>query len=572
MSTTTTAGLAATPDTLPDSPLLSITDLSVTYRGSSGTFTAVRGVSFDIAPGERVALVGESGSGKTTIGRTILGLHRSSVSITGSVRLDGQELTRQRARAWRKIRGRRVSLVPQDPLAGLNPVHPIGAQVAEVLLRHRLAGRAQAKELAIAALEEAGLDGAADRYGAYPHELSGGQRQRVLIAIASIARPELIVADEPTSALDVTVQRRILDQLDVLTRDHGTAMLLVTHDLGVATDRADRVVVLEAGRVVEILPGRDLLTQAREPYTQRLAAAAPSLGSRPLVSPPPEVPDGAARPVLEVRDLALTFPGRRGLPPVTALDGVSLSVAPGESVGVVGESGSGKTTLSRVLLGLQVPQAGTVEVLGRPRAGLGTARERWELHRAVQPVFQDPYSSLDPSRTIEWSIGQPLRALTDLDRTARRARVTELLDQVALPQAFLRRKPRELSGGQLQRVAIARALAVSPRLLVCDEPVSSLDVSVQAQVLTLLARLQEEQGLAMVFISHDLAVVRLVCHRVMVLRRGTVVEEGEAGAVFENPQHPYTRELVAAVPGRREVLAHGADAALTGSLTAGASS
>ena len=531
--------------------LLEVSDLHVTYRSRSGLQHAVRGVDLRLERGQTMALVGESGSGKTSIGRSVLGLHPTSVHQSGSITLGGQELLGLPASQWRRIRGRRIGLVPQDPLAGLNPVHPIGRQVAEVLLRHRLAKGAAARQRAVQALEEAGLEDAERCYGAYPHELSGGQRQRVLIAIALVARPELIIADEPTSALDVTVQKRILDRLAELTAGLGTSMLLITHDLALAADRADSVVVLAGGEVAEVLAGHDLLHSAHSRPARRLAESAPTLDSAPLLTAADApAPEEEATPLVAAREVRVVFPGRGSRAEVTAVDGVSLAVRARESVGIVGESGSGKSTLARVLLGLQAPTEGQAEVLGVDTATRLGKAERRQTRRAVQPVFQDPYSSFDPLRSIGASIAEPLGALTRVGRRARVRRVAELLDQVRLPASVAARRPRELSGGQLQRAAIARALAVSPRLVVADEAVSALDVSVQDQVLRLLAQLHREQDLALVFISHDLAVVRQVSTRVLVMRGGQVVEEGPAAQVLAHPTTAYTQALIDAVPGR----------------------
>ncbi|GFZ78498.1 dipeptide ABC transporter ATP-binding protein [Nesterenkonia alkaliphila] len=534
-----------------DQPLLEIRDLTVDYRRPGGSTQAVRGVSFQVARGETVALVGESGSGKTTIGRAVLGLHHRNAQITGSIRFSGTELVGLAEAGLRRLRGRRIALIPQDPLAGLNPVHPIGEQVSESLRTHGLATGAEARRQAVQILERAGLDDAANRYYSYPHQLSGGQRQRVLIGIALAAEPDLIVADEPTSALDVTVQRRILDHIEELVTQSGTSLLLVTHDLGVAADRADRVVVLQHGQVVEQLPAADFLNSAEHPYSQRLAAAAPTIDSEPLVTQLPQTQENdAAQPLVRAQGLTKTFPVSGG-GSVTAVDAVDLTLRPGQSLGVVGESGSGKTTVARMILGLSDPDAGSLTLAGLGHQDYRSRSGRKELRRLIRPVFQDPYSSLDPAHSVATSIAEPLRALTTLSRSERQRRVTELLEQVHLPSAAAGRKPYELSGGQLQRVAIARALAVRPKVLVCDEPVSSLDVSVQDQILRLLAELREAEGLSYLFISHDLAVVRQVCTEVVVMRHGQVVERGATREVFAAPEHEYTRELVAAIPGSR---------------------
>lgn len=539
--------------------LLRISDLRVTYLGSGRSYPAVRGVDLRVGQGETVALVGESGSGKTSIGRSILGLHGRRVHQQGSISLAGEELLNLSQTRWRALRGIRVSLVPQDPLAGLNPVQPIGRQVAEVLVRHGRARGRTARNRAEEALEQAGLEEAGRRYRAYPHELSGGQRQRVLIAIATVAAPELIIADEPTSSLDVTVQKRILDQLELLTAGSGTSVLLITHDLGLAADRADRVAVLESGRVVDEVPGGELFRAASSPAARSLVSAVPTFdspvligasGPEPASAAGPESGIDVAPPIVTARQVRVVFPGRGGRGDVTALDQANLTVAAGESVGIVGESGSGKSTLARVILGLQRPTAGQAMVGGIDAAAHLSRAGRRELRRIVQPVFQDPYSSFDPRHSIGASIAEPLAALTPMRRRDRAQRILDLLDQVRLPAALARRRPNELSGGQLQRAAIARALAVSPRVVVADEAVSALDVAVQDQVLQLLARLQREQGLSLVFISHDLAVVRQISHRVLVMRRAEVIEEGPTAKVLAAPTTAYTRGLIEAVPGR----------------------
>ncbi|HEX4252834.1 MAG TPA: ABC transporter ATP-binding protein, partial [Pseudonocardia sp.] len=548
--------------------VLRVADLRVSYRTAGGTVEAVRGAGLSIGAGEVVAVVGESGSGKSTLAHAIIGLLPENGRVDGgSVQLAGRELTGLGERPLRAIRGRRVGLVPQDPNISLNPVRKVGGQVAEVLRTHGLADRRRAQLDAVELLGRVGLPDPEVQARRYPHTLSGGMRQRVLIAIAIAAGPELLIADEPTSALDVTVQRQILDELATLCRDSGTAVLLITHDLGVAADRADRIVVMSGGRIVEQGPTRQVLTAPAEPYTRTLIASAPGLRapapsgappvsgtsgtsgaagtsgasgtsgaagtetrpSRPVLNRPadsPAVVPADAPVVAEVRNLVKEFrlprvDGRRGV--LRAVDDVSFEIARGETLALVGESGSGKSTIARLLLRLADPTAGAVLFDG---LDITTARgERWRaVRRRAQLVYQNPYASLDPRFSIEEVITEPLRAFGAGDATARRARATELLARVALPAATLVRKPVELSGGQRQRVAIARALALSPELVVCDEPVSALDVSVQAQVLDLLAELQREAELSYLFISHDLAVVRQIAHRVGVLRLGELVE------------------------------------------------
>jgi peptide/nickel transport system ATP-binding protein len=544
-------------------PVLRVRDLRVSYSTSVGTVEAVRGAELSIAAGEVVAVVGESGSGKSTLAHAIIGLLPENGRVDGgSVQLAGRELTGLGEKPLRAIRGRRVGLVPQDPSISLNPVRKIGDQVAEVLRTHRLADRRRARLDAIELLAKVGLPDPEVQARRYPHTLSGGMRQRVLIAIAIAAGPELIIADEPTSALDVTVQRQILDELATLCRESGTAVLLITHDLGVAADRADRLVVMHGGHIVEQGPVRQVLTEPAEHYTRTLIASAPGLRApvpsrtEPVLATAasgdgPTAGDGSY--LAEVRNLVKEFrlprvDGRRGV--LRAVDDVSFGIGRGETLGLVGESGSGKSTIARLLLRLADPTAGTVLFGG---ADITTARgEPWRaIRRRAQLVYQNPYASLDPRFSIEEVITEPLRAFGAGDAATRRARAAELLDRVALPAATLARKPVELSGGQRQRVAIARALALSPELVVCDEPVSALDVSVQAQVLELLAELQREAELSYLFISHDLAVVRQIAHRVGVLRLGQLVELRPTEELFDRPRHEYTVKLLSAIAGRR---------------------
>ncbi|MBO4238607.1 dipeptide ABC transporter ATP-binding protein [Pseudonocardia alni] len=536
------------------SALLQVEGLEVTYAGSGGPVHAVRGVDLTVAPGEVVAVVGESGSGKTTLAAAVLGLLPAAGAVTaGTVSLDGTTLTGLSERAYRSVRGARIGFVPQDPGVALNPVQKVGVQVAEVLRTHGLADRRSAPARAVELLGQAGLDEPGTRAGQYPHQLSGGMRQRVLIAIAIAAGPALVVADEPTSALDATVARRILDHLDTLRLDLGTALLLITHDLAVATDRADRIVVMRHGRVVEQGTPAELLAGARDPYTRELLAAAPGLA---LTAPPVLPPvDTAGTPVAEVRDLVKEFPLPRARGSWTrrthrAVDGVSFTIARGETVALVGESGSGKSTTARLLLRLEDPTSGQV-LLG----GDDVTRVRGEawraLRRRAQLIYQNPYASLDPRFAVREIVTEPLRAFSVGSAAEQADRAAELVDRVALPSGMLDRRPGELSGGQRQRVAIARALALSPNLVVADEPVSALDVSVQAQVLELLAELQERDGLSYLFISHDLAVVRRVAHRTGVMRDGRLRELRPTAELFDDPRDDYTRELLAAIAGRK---------------------
>ncbi|QIS03027.1 dipeptide ABC transporter ATP-binding protein [Nocardia brasiliensis] len=555
-------------------PLLEVSELRVAF----GDTTAVHGADLVIQPGERVAVVGASGSGKSTLAHAIMGLLPGSGHVTGgTLRWRGEDITHADEKRLRKLRGREIGLVPQDPMSNLNPVARVGRQVSETLLAHRLCSRREARGRAIELLGQAGLPEPARRARQYPHEFSGGMRQRALIAIGLACRPDLLIADEPTSALDVTVQRQILDHLEKLTQELGTALLLVTHDLGLAAERADRVIVMSDGRIVETGPARQVLTDPQEQYTQRLVAAAPALigprrdegvtvdsaaadkvatnGAAAAVSAEKSGADSAAKadyakssPILEVSHISKEYRirGRGGV--LKAVDDVSFTIERGRTTAIVGESGSGKTTTARMVLGLVPVSSGTVRLDGAELGGLRGARLR-AARRAMQPVFQDPYASLDPMWTVEKLIGEPLRAFGVGDRTARRARVAELLEQVALPAAVAHRYPNELSGGQRQRVAIARALAVGSPLVVCDEAVSALDVLVQDQILTLLSSLQQQLGVSYLFISHDLAVVRAIAHDVLVMRDGKVVEQGPAEKVFATPSDLYTRQLLDAIPG-----------------------
>ncbi|MEV6100941.1 ABC transporter ATP-binding protein [Nocardia sp. NPDC051981] len=523
--------------------LLSIEGLQVEYRGSTGTTAAVRGVSLEVRRGETVALVGESGSGKSTLAHAVIGLLNGGRITAGAIGFAGERLEHASQRALQRIRGARIGLVPQDPGTSLNPVLRIGDQVGEVLRIHGRADRRTARHEAVRILEQAGLDRPEVRAGQYPQDLSGGQRQRVLIGIALACGPELVIADEPTSALDVTVQRRILDHLAQRTAESGTAVLLITHDLAVAAERADRIAVMQNGLIIETGTAAEVLGNPQHEYTKRLIAAAPTLDldqhPRPVREP--------ATPLVSATGLRKSFRVTRDFT-VTAVDDVSLEINRGETLAVVGESGSGKSTTARIIARLATPDAGTVTFDGQDITALKGAGLR-ALRRRIQVVYQNPYVSLNPKLSIGTIVSEPLQAFGIGDRRSRRATAAELLDQVALPAAYLDRRPAELSGGQRQRVAIARALALRPDLLVLDEPVSALDVSVQAQILDLLERLQTDLDLAYLFISHDLAVVRRLADRVAVMRQGCVVETATTAELFGNPQNDYTRELLAAVPG-----------------------
>ena len=561
-------------------PLLEIRDLQVAFATQSGMVPAVNGVSLTLLQGETLAIVGESGSGKTTTALSVIKLLPGSAQITGgSILFDGVDLTTLSEKELEKVRGKQIGFVPQDPMSNLNPVWRIGFQVEETLVANGKATRGKdARAKAIAVLEQAGLSDAAQRMRQYPHQFSGGMRQRVLIGIGLSSTPKLLIADEPTSALDVTVQRVILDHLARLTAESGTSVLFITHDLGLAAERAQKLVVMYKGRVVEAGPSVELLQNPQHPYTKRLVAAAPSLASRRLQHSSTSVfgadlrgDDGidvdlvataedraarakkslAAPPAVHVENLTKVFQissGRLRSEPFTAVDSVSFSIAKGTTTALVGESGSGKSTVARLVLKLDEPTSGRIVVDGRDLADT-RGKDLLALRRRMQPVFQDPFGSLDPLYNIGATIAEPLRAHRVGDRREQRARVLELLDQVSLPRKLVDRYPNELSGGQRQRVAIARALALKPDIVVLDEAVSALDVLVQAQILALLGELQSELDLTYLFITHDLAVVRLIADNVCVMRKGKIVEAAFTGEVFDNPREQYTQELLAAIPG-----------------------
>ena len=536
-------------------PLLEVQDLVIAYRDHSGQEQrVVHGLSFSVAPGEVVALVGESGSGKTTTAQAVIGLLADNGRREqGSIRLQGTEVSDWSAARWNSIRGRVISLVPQDPTTSLNPVRTVGDQVGEILRIHGLRDRSAIEARVIDLLTRVGLSQPALRARQYPHELSGGMRQRVLIAIAIALRPALIIADEPTSALDVTVQRRILDLIDELRRETGTAVLLVTHDLGVAADRAHRLIVMQGGRIQEQGPTLELLRKPQSAYTCRLLSDAPSLTPAPRRTAPAAAAAATEDWAIEVEDLVHDFhaPGRgRGV--FRAVDGLSLRLRRGSTHAIVGESGSGKTTTIRDIVGLARPTSGRIRIAGAELTGLRGEALR-QLRRKVQLVYQNPFSSLDPRQRVFDIIEEPLLNFEPLPPQERRQRVLDMLERVGLPSAVLERRPHALSGGQRQRVAIARALVLQPEVVVLDEAVSALDVTVQAQILALLAQLQQDLGLSYLFISHDLAVVRQIADTVSVLRAGKVVDAGSVEDVFLRPTSDYTRELMDAIPGKRSI-------------------
>ncbi|QTE28824.1 dipeptide ABC transporter ATP-binding protein [Pengzhenrongella sicca] len=555
--------------TLGDTPLLEIRGLEVSFSTAAGLVKAVRGADLTVYPGQTVAIVGESGSGKSTTAHAIIDLLPGTGKVTaGSILFDGIEITTASKKEIVALRGNQIGLVPQDPMSNLNPVWKIGYQVKEALKANGIATGKAADLRVTELLTEAGLPDAARRAKQYPHEFSGGMRQRALIAIGLAARPKLLIADEPTSALDVTVQRQILDHLATLTQELGTAVLFITHDLGLAAERASHLVVMYQGKIVESGPARQILSEPRHPYTQRLVASAPSLASRRIQSAkergvkPTELlaqtgGDGvssARDDVVVVENLTKVFRLRGGRPGASkdfkAVDDVSFTIKRGTTMALVGESGSGKSTVANIMLNLLDPTEGKIRFEGTDLSTLGR-KELFAFRRRVQPIFQDPYGSLDPMYSIYRTIEEPLRTHKIGDKKSRIKKIRELLDMVALPQSTMRRFPNELSGGQRQRVAIARALALEPDVIVCDEAVSALDVLVQAQILTLLNDLQAELSLSYLFITHDLAVVRQIADQVCVMKNGRVVEAATTDEVFDHPREAYTQELLAAIPGAK---------------------
>ena len=516
--------------------LLDVTGLGIRYAGTD----VVTGLSFGVDSGESVGLVGESGSGKTQTALAIMGLLPGKATISGSIAFDGAEIVGAPERQLNRLRAERIGMVFQDPMQALNPYVPIGKQLRRILLRHGVSDGREADQRVMHMLDRVGLPDPARQFRAYAHQLSGGMRQRVMIASALMAEPDLLIADEPTTALDVTVQAQILELLERIREE--TALLLITHDLGIIAGHCERLVVIENGRLVEEGPTRSLFSEPRAPHTRKLVDAAPRLdGDAP---PPPE----PGELVLEAEDVSVSYSERNQRQQLHAVTDLGLQLQAGETVAVVGESGSGKSSFVRAVLGLVPMQAGRVAFCGKDIAGPVQARAI-ETRRDLQLVFQDPTGSLNPQLRIERIIAEPLSVhAPGLDAKARAERVADALQRVGLEESLLDRFPHQLSGGQAQRVAIARALIVNPRVLVCDEAVAALDGSVRRQILDLLQREQQATGLAIVFISHDLAVVRSISHRVMVLYLGRIVELADGAEIFGHPRHPYTRALLDAVP------------------------
>ncbi|GAB3507832.1 ABC transporter ATP-binding protein [Amycolatopsis cihanbeyliensis] len=550
--------------------VLSIADLHISFPTEDGVVDAVKGIGFDVKPGEIVAVVGESGSGKSVTSMSVLGLLPKNSTVHGDLRLEDRGLSGLSDKELRKIRGNDIAMIFQEPMTALNPVYTVGWQIREALRMHQDLAKSAADARAIELLDLVGIPNPEQRFRQYPHQLSGGLRQRVVIAMAIACDPKVIIADEPTTALDVTVQAEILGLLRKLRDTLDTAIVLITHDMGVVADLADRVVVMYQGDIVEQAPVRELFARPQQEYTKRLLAAVPVLGQRPeggllfedermdateaqriaeeikLSDAELEAKIEAGAHALEIKNLVLDFPGRRGNK-VRAVDDVSLHIEKGEILGLVGESGSGKSTVGRCAIRLLEPTGGTVSIAGRDITTL-SAKELRPLRRYFSIVFQDPASTLDPKMTIGDSVAEPLMLHKILSGNELDNRVTSLLDKVELSAHYRNRYPHELSGGQRQRVSIARALSLNPQLLIADEPTSALDVSVQATVLDLFLNLQQTLQFACLFISHDLAVVDLLADRVAVMQHGKLVEVGTRDEVLHSPREEYTKRLLSAAP------------------------
>ena len=553
-------------------PVLSVRNLTTSFRVGDRWKAVVRDMSFDVAPRETVAIVGESGSGKSVTSLSIMQLLQKNFSrIEGSIKLNGRELLTLEPEQMRQVRGNEVAMIFQEPMTSLNPIFPIGKQIAEAILCHQNVSKAEAKAEVLRLLDKVRIPNAKGRFDEFPHQFSGGMRQRVMIAMALAAKPKLLIADEPTTALDVTIQGQILDLIKVLQDEDGMSVLFITHDMGVVAEIADRTLVMLRGEMVESGTTDDIFNRGKHPYTRALLSAVPKLGSMkghdcPLrfpvidiktgdtITEESEVTDtvGSNRPILEVKNLTTRFDIRAGIlgrkaGAVHAVENVSFDLRPGETLSLVGESGCGKSTTGRSITRLVQPTSGHIELDGYNVMGLGSGDLR-KMRRTIQMVFQDPFASLDPRMSVGAAVMEPYLEHNLGTKQQAREKAADLLERVGLSADMMRRYPHEFSGGQRQRVAIARTLMLDPKVIVADEAVSALDVSIKAQVCNLLLDLQESFNLAYLFISHDMAVVERVSHRVAVMYLGEIVEIGPRQAVFENPQHPYTKKLMAAVP------------------------
>ncbi|UQN15158.1 dipeptide ABC transporter ATP-binding protein [Gulosibacter sp. ACHW.36C] len=551
MTATPLADTTASADR-PTEPLLEVDDLRVAFQVGDKLVHAVQGVSLDLAPGEILSIVGESGSGKSTVVNAIQGLLSPNAKIQGgSVRFDGRDMLRLNESQWREVRGKDIGFIPQDPAGSLNPVRKVGIQVAEPLLIHHLADRKTATNKAVELLTMSGLTHPEERANQYPFQFSGGMKQRSLIAGALSTSPKLIIADEPTSALDVTVQKQILDYIEQLVQELGVAVLMITHDLGLAAERSDKVVVMRKGEVVDAGPARAVMSSPSASYTRTLIDAVPKMDAfdtrATRIREVEEVEEVA--PLVETRDLVKIFDLPRGgsAKTLTAVDHANLTIRRGETLAVVGESGSGKSTLARIILRLDEPTSGQILFDGKDITKVD-GRALRKLRQRMQMVYQSPFDSLNPRMNLQQIISEPLKSFKVGDAAEQKKRARELLDQVSLPSNLIDRFPDELSGGQRQRVAIARALALEPEFVVLDEAVSALDVSVQAQILKLLDELQGELGLSYLFITHDLGVVAESADTVAVIQHGKMLEYGPTAEIFRHPQSDYTRKLLDAVP------------------------
>lgn len=533
-------------------PILEVRDLCVDFYVEGEWFPAAIDVTYDVRPGEVLAIVGESGSGKSQSSMSLLGLLPGNGRATGSAKLDGKELIGMSAGQLRRVRGNDIAVIFQEPMTALNPVYSIGFQIVETLRNHFDIGPTAATERALELLRLVEMPDPETRFHSYPHQLSGGQRQRAMIAQSLSCDPRLLIADEPTTALDVTVQAEILKLMRDLRNRIDSGIVLITHDMGVVADMADRIVVMRRGRIVESGEAKDIFDNPQHPYTRELLAAVPHLGAHSTMEISDHERDHGGdtpmgEPVMVAENMVIEYPKRGRTPAFRAVDGVSLTINAGEVVGLVGESGSGKTTIGRAVVGLLPVTEGKLEIAGFDMVG-ATHKDLMPLRKQIGIVFQDPGSSLNPRLPIGESIGEPLMLHTGIKGAELDKRVESLLDQVELPRSMRNRYPHELSGGQRQRVGIARALSLEPKLLVADEPTSALDVSVQAHVLELFTDLQREHGFACLFISHDLAVVEMLSSRIAVMHHGKLVELGSAAQIVQSPKDPYTQRLIAAVP------------------------